>query len=143
MSTGHGNHWECHQKPVEKAIGHFIPAAVARGKMRESIKREGLWFDRTQPSEEAVLSIVMGGNSLGVMALVVTDTPRKRSVLYSAFPYAAKGVKQHYALTDFALRPPDLRGFRTGTDYASTRRFVPRHFHTTTQIPSHVIFPYR
>ena len=100
MSTGHGNHWECIQKPAQDAIKHFIPAIIAGGKVGKSIHREGLWFDRKLPSTETVVSMVMGNKSFGTMALSVTDSAEKTIVLYSAYPVALKGGKQHLRLTE-------------------------------------------
>ena len=74
MSTGHGNHWECLQKPVEDAIQHFIPEAIAKGKLGQTIQREGLWFNRDQASTETVVSIVMGNKAFGTMVLLVSDS---------------------------------------------------------------------
>lgn len=113
-TTGHGNHWECLQKPVEEAIKHFIPATIARGKLRESIRRVGLWFDREQPSEELVHSVVMGGKALGIMALLVTDQAAKSSVLYSAFPYAGKGAKRRLRLTEIRDWGNEIEGVLVG-----------------------------
>ncbi len=82
---GHGNHWECLEKPVDEALKRFLPSALADGKILASVNREGMWFDRKEPSQETVHSVIFGKAGLGVMALLVTDTPVKRSVLYSAF----------------------------------------------------------
>ena len=100
MSTGHGNHWECLQKPVEDAIQHFIPEAIAKGKLGQTIQREGLWFNRDQASTETVVSIVMGNKAFGTMVLLVSDSIAGRSVLYSAYPFALKGGKQRLRLTE-------------------------------------------
>lgn len=100
MSTGHGNHWECLQKPAEEAIKHFIPIALVTGKLRDSIRRVGMWFDRKEPSEEVVHSIILGSNPLAIMALLVTQQAEKRSTLYSAFPYASKVAKKQLRLTE-------------------------------------------
>ncbi len=77
MSTGHGNHWECLQKPVEEAIQHFIPATIDKGELGQTIQREGLWFDRDQPSTETVVPIVMGNKAFGTMVLLVTDSLKR------------------------------------------------------------------
>jgi hypothetical protein len=100
MSTGHGNHWGCLQKPAEEAIQNFIPATIAKGQLGKPLQREGLWFDREQPSIEKVIPIVMGNKAFGTMVLLVSDSPKKSSVLYSAYPYARKAGKQHLRLTE-------------------------------------------
>ena len=100
MSNGHGNHWECLSKPVEDTIQSFIPATIARGQVGESVRRVGMWFDRDTPSEETVRSVVLGDTPLGSMVLLVTDSPRNRSVLYSAYPCALAGAKQHLTLRE-------------------------------------------
>ncbi len=100
MSTGHGNHWECLQKPVEEAIQHFIPATIDKGELGQTIQREGLWFDRDQPSTETVVPIVMANKAFGTMALLVSDSIESRSALYSAYPFAVKGGKQRLRLTE-------------------------------------------
>lgn len=100
MSTGHGNHWECLKKPVEEAIQHFIPATLNKGELGQTIQREGIWFDREQPSTETVASIFMGNKAFGSMVLLVSDSAESRSVLYSAYPMALKGGKQRLRLTE-------------------------------------------
>jgi len=100
MSTGHGNHWECLLKPVDEAIKHFIPVTINEGKLGDSIKRKGLWFNREQSSTETVVPVILGTKFFGTMALVVSDSNESSNVLYSAYPYAAKGGKQHLRLTE-------------------------------------------
>lgn len=97
---GHGNHWECLEKPVDDALKRFLPPALASGKVMKSLSRDGLWFDRKVPSRETVYSVIYGTAGLGVMALLVTDTPVKTSMLYSAFPYIRKGGKQRLRLSE-------------------------------------------
>jgi len=100
MNTGHGNHWECLQKPAEEAIQHIIPATIAKGKLRESVRRVGMWFDQGELREETVHSLALGNRGLGSMVLLVTESANNRSVLATAYPYASKGKNQRLILKE-------------------------------------------
>jgi hypothetical protein len=100
MNTGHGNHWECLKKPVDEAIASFISAAVDRGRAGKAVRRKGLWFNRGHPTEEGVFSLLLGDHDLGVMVLVVTDSQENVNSLYTAYPCAWKGARQHLRLKE-------------------------------------------
>lgn len=110
MNTGHGNHWECLGKSVEELLPKFIPATLARGKIRHGVKRTGQWFEMTEPSEQVLTSIVHAPAALGSMAIVVSNHDRNGVSLLTAFPYAIKAPRRRAKITEILNPGDDVEG---------------------------------
>jgi hypothetical protein len=92
--TGHGNHWECLGGTAEERISQFIPLVIANGKVGAPAKRAAGSAKLARMKDEEIVSIIHPATPLRCMAVLVTNPSRKKSVLYSGFPYAAFGGKQ-------------------------------------------------
>lgn len=97
---GHGNHWECLGGTAEERVTQLIPLICTKGEVGQAIKRTAKWFDREEAAEESIVSLTYPANPLRGMAILVTDTPKKHTGLFTAFPYAAAGDKRRLKILE-------------------------------------------
>jgi hypothetical protein len=97
---GHGNHWECLGGTAEERITQFIPLVCAKGEVGEGVKRTAKWFNQTEAKEEAIIPLLYPASQLAGMVVLVTDTGRKRSCVFTAFPYVAAGAKRRLRILE-------------------------------------------
>jgi len=97
---GHGNHWECLGGTAEDLVKQFIPATIAKGVIGQSTELVGTWFDSAKPTQETITTITYPETPLQCMAMLVSQGSKKKHALFSGFPYAATGGKQHLRISE-------------------------------------------
>jgi len=115
---------------VEERVKQFIPATCAKGKLGQSASRTAAWFDCKKAATEIIHSLSYPPTPLRCMAIVVSDTPQKTNIFFTAFPYAVAGGLRRLKLVEIRDAGNQVEGELIGVTLKSNALvgFFDTHF---------------